>query len=171
MDRLPTKRIDNRNLQKKDPGNLEKQENVWDYLNSWIKNDAVTVMTLQTGPTGEGHEYHHAFAHKLPNGDIGLIGLSNEFTVNHAIGPNSKEGIQYRSDPNKPITEKIQPTFVGVVSQNGEIEGDIPAEYRDLRKVTSSFGYFYDKDVLGSLKLPDRLTRPATQIEDKTGEK
>lgn len=167
MEKLP-RIIDNKSLEKKGSEALERLENTWDFLKSHVKDNAVTVMTLQTGLTGQGHEYRHAFAHILPGGDIGLIGLSAEFTVNHAIGQNSKEGVQYRSDRNRPITEKIEPSFMAVVKQNGEIEGDIPAEYRDLKSVTSSFGYFYDKGVLGSLKLPERLGKPVAQIEDKT---
>lgn len=170
MEKLP-KKIDNRTLQERDSKAIERRENTWDFLNSHVKDNVVTVMTLQTGLTGQGHEYHHAFAHKLPNGDMGLIGLSSEFTVNHAIGKDSKEGVRYRSDPSRPITDKIEPLFMVVVKQNGEIEGDIPAEYRDLKSVISSFGYFYDKGVLGSLKIPERLAKPAVQIEDHSHEK
>ena len=75
--------------------------------------------------------------------------------------------LQYRSDPSRPITSQIEPSFVAVVKQNGEIDGDVPAEYRDIQKVAKSFGFFYDSGVLGALKLPDSLAGPARQIDQQ----
>ena len=147
----------------KQGSDIERPKTAWDVLNGGVEEGRVTVVTLQAGPTGEGYGYHHAFAQRLENGDIALMGVPGNMTVNHSIG-GSQEGLQYRDDPNRAIEGKIDPAFTAVVHKDGSIEGSIPAEYGDLTKTATGFGYFYDRGVLGKLTGTSFLESPTRQI-------